>query len=49
MITRNTLLENNLQINGQKILPQISENLTYFHNLTLRILFLKGPEIQDEC
>jgi len=38
------IIETKLQINGQKNIPKISEILTYFHNLTQRLLFFKGQK-----
>jgi len=33
------IVETKLLINRQNIHPKISETLTYFHNLTLRLFF----------
>jgi len=42
------IVETKLQIKGQENLPKTSEIVTYFHNLTLRLLFLKSPTNHDE-
>jgi len=40
------IVEAKLQIIGQKIIPKILEILIYFHNLSLRLLFLEGQKFK---
>jgi len=40
------IVETKLQINGQNNFQKISELLTYFHNLTLRLVFIKGQKLK---